>query len=160
MRSRTCHRRCCYGCSRDYRDAKGGEWYGRKRQSCPLTYSLPAHRSSSCGSKAKVVTGVGGAFGVGPGRGILAAYHNTGARSAPGTWSWRRRRRRGEPIDGDDGQASGGWSYLIPIRLHISRLWGGGESMHGQVNARGKKKLAGLVQRRKDTKRRVRYWQG
>ena len=21
--------------------------------------------------------------------------------------------------------------YLIPVRLHVSRLWGGGESMHG-----------------------------
>ena len=34
-----------------------------------------------------MVTEVGGAFGVGPGRGILAAYNNTGAMSAPGTWN-------------------------------------------------------------------------
>ena len=33
--------------------------------------------------------------------------------------------------DGEDEQVSGGCSYLIPVRLHISRLWGGGESMHG-----------------------------
>lgn len=47
------------------------------------TYSLPAHSSSSCGSKAKVVTGVEGALGEGPGRGILAAYSNTVPGSAP-----------------------------------------------------------------------------
>jgi hypothetical protein len=36
--------------------------------------------------------------------------------------------------------------YLIPVRLHVSRLWGGGESMHGsrEIDARGKQ-LAGFA---------------
>jgi hypothetical protein len=83
---------------------------------------LPAQRSSSCESKAKVVTGVEGAFGVGPGRGILAAYSKMGAASAPrppsvewsDRWVWAQVNR----------------SYLIPICFHLTRLWHGGESRH------------------------------
>lgn len=75
-------------------------------QTFPLTYSLPAHRSSSCGSKAKVVTGVEGAFGVGPGRGILAAYNNTGAASAPGPWRVYGRGQTGMVA----GELASGWS--------------------------------------------------
>ena len=53
--------------------------------------------------------------------------------------------------------------YLIPVRLHVSRLWGGGESMHGsrEIDARGKK-LAGsaAADRHEETGRWYAVWAG
>jgi hypothetical protein len=82
-----------------------------------LTYSFPAHRSSSCGSKAKVVTGVEGALGEGPGRGILAAYSETMPMSALRTDGY--------------GQTNGSDHTSFQSASISPGLWHGGDRVHG-----------------------------